>query len=71
MEQLEHDIPGKNKVLSLVHTHTHTQKKAEKESEHHAGKTANVREGTTIAANTEKLQGNTSAVSTQRNSQES
>lgn len=70
MEQLEHDIPGKNKVLSLVHTHTH-KKKAEKESEHHAGKTAKVREGTTIAANTEKLQGNTSAVSTQRNSQES
>lgn len=27
MEQLEHDIPGKNKVLSLVHTHTHTKKK--------------------------------------------
>lgn len=69
MEQLEHDIPGKNKVLSLVHTHK--KKKAEKESEHHAGKTAKIREGTTIAANTEKLQGNTSAVSTQRNSQES
>ena len=27
MEQLEHDIPGKNKVLSLVHTHTKKKQK--------------------------------------------